>query len=226
MADDLDKPETDDDLYLARGEEVPRARPLMTGDVVTGLAIPGVSEEPAVGMAVTHPCSMRVDGVHLIPKVHVALVDPSEPLAWKTCPRSRMPLPELRPAEFYVVRFDLVGMVDSEALEAADRIACLAIRGVNILQQRLIWYFTRLVAPTGHLNELFTSVFEETDMQEEWVDRAVEADVAPDVAANDFHEWIRDDDGGKRRQDRLRDPQSRAPVRRALEAELRSRYGS
>lgn len=59
MADDLDKPETDDDLYLARGEEVPPARPLMTGDVFAGITIPGVSDEPAAGMAVTHPCSMR-----------------------------------------------------------------------------------------------------------------------------------------------------------------------
>lgn len=225
MADTLDKPDNDDEIYLARGDEVPPTRPLMTGDVFSPVVIPGVSEEDVVGMIVTHPCSMREDGVTLVPKLHAALVEPSDNVPWKSCARSRMPLPALRPGEFHLVRFDLVGMVDSHLLAQVPRLACMAMRGVNLLQQRLIWYFTRLAAPTGQLSQLFTPIFEEIDLQEEWVEAAIGAGTSPDAAADHFHEWIRADDGsGTRRQDRLRDPQARSMVRRSLDTEVRQRY--
>lgn len=224
MAGRLEKPDSDTDLYLARGSEVASARPLMTGDVFQGVIIPGVSEEPVLGMIVTHPCSMRTDGVHLVPSLHVALVEPSETVAWSSCPRDRMPLPTIRLGEFHVVHFDLMSMVASMELESAHRLACLAVRGVNLLQQRLIWYFTRFEVPTGQLNQLFAPVFEEVDMQEEWVEAATSLGISNADAVKEFHEWIRASDAsGIRRQDRLKDAQSRSTVRRALDAEIRSR---
>lgn len=136
-----------------------------------------------------------------------------------------MPLPGIGPHKFHVIRFDLLGMVESPVLKTADRIACMAVRGINILQQRLIWYFTRFAAPTAQLNQLFTPVFEEVDMQEEWVTNALNIGMEPDIASREFHNWLREnDDSGTRRQDQLRDPQTRPAVRRSMDAELRSRY--
>lgn len=225
MTNRLEKPDADDDLYLARGDEVPPSRPLMTGDVFPAVEIPGVLPNPTVALVVTHPCSMRNDGVHLAPLVHLALVEPCEPVPWASCPRDRMPLPSLRGDAFHVVRLDVIGMTDPSLLELDARIACMSVRGINLLQQRLIWYFTRLEAPTAQLTPLFAPVFEEVDLQEEWVEAAISAGTDVGTAIEDFHDWIRAvDDGGLRRQDRLRDPQARAMVRRELSAETRRRY--
>lgn len=223
----LDKPDHADDLYLARVDEVLPHRPLMTGDVFEGLTIPGVADEPGLGMLMTHPCSMRTDGVHLLPKLQVALVEPSETLPWTNCPRDRMPLPGLRHDEFHIVRFDLMGMITTSVLESAERTVCMTVRGINLLQQRLIWYFTRFEAPTGLLNDLFAPIFDEVDLQEEWVSAALSNGQDRETADEEFHEWIRADDGsGIPRQIRLAESQSRAMVRRALNTELRRRYGT
>jgi hypothetical protein len=197
----------------------------MTGDVIVGLAIPGVADD-ATGLLVTHPCSMRSDGVTMVPKLHVALVESCEPIAWASCPRDRMPIPELATDRFDVVRLDLVGMVETDQLDLNARAACLSERGVNLLQQRLVWYFTRFVAPTESLNQIFVPVFEEVDLHEEWVTAAVAGGIEPDAAARDFHDWIRgEDSSGVRRQERLKEAQSRAPVRREMKASLDARYG-
>jgi len=81
--------------------------------------------------------------------------------------------------------------------------------------------------PTGHLNRLFAPVFEEVDLQEAWVEAATDAGGSAYGAVAEFHDWIRADDGtGVRRQDRLKDPQTRSPVRRALQAEIKHRFSN
>lgn len=226
MAGRLDQPAGDDEIYLARGDEVVSGRRLLTGDVVAEITIPGVTSDPGLGMIVTHPCSMTIDGVAMIPALHIAKVEPSEVIPWPSCPRDRMPIPALDNDSFRVVRFDLIGMVEISALAAGDRLACMSVRGVNILQQRLIWYFTRFEAPTANLNQLFAPVFEEVDLQELWVEASLEAGVPTPEAESAFHDWIRGDDGtGTRWQDRLKDPQARAAVRRAMQSEIERQIG-
>lgn len=225
MAGRLEQPKVDDEIYLSRGDEVLSARRLLTGDVLADIIIPGVATDLGLGMIVTHPCSMVTDGVNLIPSLHVAKVEPSDVTPWPSCPRDRMPIPNLDHGTFHVVRFDLIGMITTSDLEAARRLATLSVRGVNLLQQRLIWYFTRFEVPTAQLNQLFTPVFEEVDLQEIWVEAATEAGVTTVDAVSTFHQWIRADDGtGTRRQDRLKDAQARPAIRRALQTEVANQF--
>ena len=121
-------PAAEDDLYLARGDEVIIGRRLLTGDVMADILIPGVASEPSLGMIVTHPCSMTTDGVNMIPALHVAKVEPSDQIAWASCPRDRIPLPGLE-IGFQVVRFDLIGMVDTAVLRASQRLVARACAG-------------------------------------------------------------------------------------------------
>ena len=68
--------EVPDRLYLARGAEVPTLRPLFTGDVIDGVAIPGV-QETGTAMIVAHPCSMRSGSV-ITARVLAAAVQPHD----------------------------------------------------------------------------------------------------------------------------------------------------
>jgi hypothetical protein len=50
----LDRPASADELYLARGDEVEPYRPVLTGDVFSGVSIPGVPHDD-LGMVISHP---------------------------------------------------------------------------------------------------------------------------------------------------------------------------
>lgn len=224
-AEALEAPGSPSDLYLASSAaEVEQARPFMTGDVFDGITIPGSSpESEGLGIVLTHPCSMRADGVRLIPRLHVASVTagPQIPLRkWRDGHFKVMPLPELDGGH-YAARFEQMGPVDSASLLPAKRIACLSPYGIHLLQQRFIWYLTRFLAPTHRLAEATASVFEEADLEEEWVIRATQRGAVRDAAAAAFHEWVRSpDESGTSPQDQLADPQRRAGVRRAMKHHL------
>jgi hypothetical protein len=47
-----------EDIYLARGSDVPIARPVFTGDVFDDVPIPGVQNQ-GLAIVVAHPCSIR-----------------------------------------------------------------------------------------------------------------------------------------------------------------------
>ena len=67
--DTLECPDAAEHLYLAASpDEVPIARPVMTGDVFTDIAVPGL-DGTGLAIVLTHPCSMRVDGVNLAPRL-------------------------------------------------------------------------------------------------------------------------------------------------------------
>jgi hypothetical protein len=139
---------------------------------------------------------------------------------WSTGFYRVMPLPGLGD-EFYAAKFDEIGLVPSDVVRSAQRLVCLTPFGINLLQQRFIWYLTRFVAPTYRLNEACAAVFEEADLCEEWVRVAAERGVAADEAAAAFHDWIRAADSSDlTRQRQLEEPQRRAVVRRDMRRHL------
>jgi hypothetical protein len=77
---ELESPRTPDDLYLARGDDVCGARPILTGDVLDDVEVtePDGSRARLSVMIVEHPCSLRSDGVNLVPKLLVAAVRPEK----------------------------------------------------------------------------------------------------------------------------------------------------
>lgn len=224
--DALECPDAAEHLYLATSpEEVPIARPLMTGDIFTDMAVPGL-DGTGLAIVLTHPCSMRVDGVNLAPRLLMARVIPSNPIplqAWRNGHFKVMPLPDLLGAHHSGL-FDEIGLVESPSLLENVRTACMTPHGVHLLQQRFIWHLTRFLAPTHRLAEATGAVFVEADLQEEWVEASVSHGDAPREAAESFHEWIRSpDQAGVVRQDQLKKTDLRAGIRRQMRMHLRSR---
>lgn len=216
----LEPASSPDRLYLAVGEDVNPSRPLFTGDVFERLDIPGVGE--TAGILVGHPCSIRGRAGSLQRSLPIAAVESHDVVPdekWSTGYLNRMALPGL-PLDhgFHVVRLDLFGLVATATVMAATRVACLSHPGINQLQQRLVFHQTRLEVPTGQFQAAFDHTYEEADLLEEWV-----TDLDGDEASllSDFETWIRD--GDPSRQDRLKVPQERAPLRREMRAEIRRR---
>ena len=225
--DALERPDAAEHLYLAASpEEVPLSRPLMTGDVFTDIVVPGL-DNAGLAVVLTHPCSMRVDGVNLAPRLLMARVVPSNPIplkAWRSGHFKVMPLPELLGAHHSAL-FDEIGLVESSTLPKHVRTACLAPHGVHLLQQRFIWYLTRFLAPTHRLAEATDEVFEEADLQEEWVETSVDHGDDPRNAADTFHEWIRSpDSSGVPRQDQLKKTDLRPGLRRQVRTHLQEKF--
>lgn len=222
---DLESPSSAADLFLASAvDEVEESRPILTGDVFAEVQIPGL-DAPGLAIVLTHPCSMRRDGVNLAERLLMAEVRAYQnvPLTgWATGHYRVMPLPQLDGEATYAALFDNIGLVRSDELAGHQRVACLTPLGINLLQQRLIWYLTRFVVPTFRLNESCSAVFEEAELCEEWAIQRVTEGSSIDVAYAEFHEWIRDvDSSGQMRQQGLADPQRRAGIRRAMREALK-----
>ena len=137
MADELAAPDTPDELYRTRGGDVSPSRPLLQGDVFRNVEIPGVGDEPGLGIVLQHACSMR-NGSRLREKLLMARCRPNDPIPldrWNGY-YSLMPLPELIPGKpsFNSAVFDLCGLVLSSRLSRADRIACLDDLGICLLE--------------------------------------------------------------------------------------------
>ena len=226
--DRLESPPSTDSIYLASSvEEVEEARPILTGDVFEELDIPGV-DQVGYGMIVTHPCSMRADGVRLSDKLLIARVAHSTVIPfsrWETGHFKVMPLPDLM-GQHHSVLLDEIGRVSSSALYNRKRVACLSPFGINLLQQRFIWHLTRFLVPTYLLGKAAEGVFEEVDLCEEWVSFVRRAGGDVSSAPVEFHGWIRsEDDSGVMRQERLSEPQQRAVIRKQMRNYLAKEYG-
>ena len=227
MSNDLlEIPDSPDDLYLAASpDEVEAARPYMTGDVFRDVSIPGV-ESTGHGIVLTHPCSMRSNGIDLAKRLLVARVAASDQIPldkWRDGYFKVMPLPGMLDGHFSA-KFNEIGLVRSQSLLPDERMACLTPLGINLLQQRFIWYLTRFFAPTNRLNEAAESVFEEAELLEEWISTIREAGGSDPEGIRAFHEWIRIKDAtGNSRQDLLADPQRRAGVRQEMRHHLSAR---
>ena len=219
----LECPDAAEDLYLAaKRDEVEAYRPVLTGDVFEDVAIPGVGGR-GLGIVLTHPCSMRADGVTLAKRLLLARVSASSeiPLGrWKGGHFKVMPLPRLMD-EHHSALFEEMGMVESTVLPRTNRVACLTPYGINLLQQRFVWHLTRFLVPTHRLGEVSEAVFEEVDLCAEWVSEASSAGGDPSAAERAFHEWIRSrNESGSRRQDLLRVPQRRAGIRQEMKSQI------
>ncbi|MCY3953250.1 MAG: hypothetical protein OXG69_12020 [bacterium] len=216
---ELECPDTAEHLYLAAAlHEVEASRPVLTGDVFEDVVIPGVAGS-GLRIVLTHPCSMRSDGVSLARRLLMARVVAGRAIPlkeWKTGHFKVMPLPLLLGAQ-YSARFEDMGMVESKIVRDAKRLACPAPYGINLLQQQFVWSLTRFMVPTHRLGEASEAVFEEVDLCTEWVSEACSAGCDSAGAERAFHEWIRStDESGMRRQDLLREPQRRAGIRQEM----------
>ncbi|WP_194821815.1 hypothetical protein [Micromonospora sp. S-DT3-3-22] len=182
---DLEAPRREEELYLARQDEVNPLRPPMTGDVYCDVAIPGVSDEEdpsgeGLAMILAHPCSMR-EGPVLRQRIPVARVVPWNKEisfgAWRSNHISIMPLPHLiqsSKSEMYAVVFERIGRVDSAELEISRRTASLTEYGIAVMQQRRIFFDTRAVVEIDALMEACAGVILETELAEEWNDALID----------------------------------------------------
>lgn len=220
----LEHPPTPDALYVASNpEDVEPNRPILTGDVFEDVLIPGV-DDSGMAIVITHPCSMRRDGVNLTEKLLMAKVTPYQEVpfdSWEEGHFRVMPLPGLL-GQPHAARFLEIGLVPSDLLVATQRLACMSPFGINLLQQRLVWYLTRFAVPTHKLNEVCERVFIEADLLEEWVIESLDRGIDRPTAEQSFHDWIRADWGALgSRQEAIADSQHRATVRREMREELK-----
>jgi len=218
-----------DALYRARGDEVSHTRPIFTGDVFTGVQLPGSTGSVKARSVVVlqHPCSMRTNGIDLAWQVLVAEVANRKQIAesdWVGGHFNLMPFPDLRPkvttqARHQAANFDNLYTVAPGVL--ASRIASLSPFGVNLLLQRWVHYSSRVIVPTHNFHEQTVAFYEEADLIEEWCDEVGTADQRADVLA--CLEWLRTDRDGTNYQEMLRNPQAHSMIRRSMRSELRER---
>lgn len=215
-----------DDLYLARGDEVPVTRPVMSGDVFTGVDVGAHDQEQGLILVVAHPCSMRGAGGRLRPCLTVAPIRPYQavPLqGWATGHHNVFPLPELTEDDDAPRAASLLELATAASTELRSdrRIASLTTRGVLLLQQRLVYSLTRVLVGLEQFEEQSAHVLLEAELEDEWVEAltdegAGESEMSKQSAA--FAAYM--DDGHR---DLLLDPARRTDVARAVRAEFRAR---
>jgi hypothetical protein len=213
-----------EELYRASGEEVNPLRPFFTGDVFAQV-VTSEAAGASMAMIVGHPCSMRSGG-RLSDRLLMATVREQPalpPSAWECGHYAKMPLPDVVEAgRLHVAHLDDIGMLQTDRLRSARRIACLSEFGVNMLQQRVVWHLTRLEVQTFTFHEAFAHTQDEADLLEEWNDVVCTAGVREVDAIAAFEQFVRADRGaGKSLQDNLKDPQLRSAVRATCRAEAR-----
>lgn len=200
MVDPLETPRSVADLYLARGDEVQVFRPILTGDVFSGIEIPGVEriagDEELLAMVVSHPCTMRAGHVLKpgLQMVRVVRHELFELKAWSNGHYDKMPLPELsewvdaddylgedgaaevalrRQETFHVALLEERGRVATEALDLRRRRACLSAEGIALLQQRMSVGDNRFVPPVEELAKVCDAVLVEAELLEQWSEALV-----------------------------------------------------
>ncbi|MEU2995830.1 hypothetical protein [Streptomyces sp. NPDC001758] len=224
MAHNMDKPTDPADLYRAFGDDVNPARPVLTGDVFEAVEVTNLdgTSTPRTVMLLDHPCSLRgEDGLNLAPRLVTAEVRPTTQGSWRQGNYNRMFLPPPFPladgkANPCAAFFDSSYHVTPEQLAAGRRIACLSTVGINIMLQRRVKHFSRVTVPTMDFLDANLGVFEEADLIEDWCLLREDDDVKTDEAVAECVAWLREDIGGRRRQDLLKDPQQRSTVRQQL----------
>jgi hypothetical protein len=220
----LESPDDPQDLYLARGDDIPTWRPVNTGDVFAGVPLTIGGERAGRAMVLTHPCTMRTDGVRLVDRLLMAPVEPADPLPMWRGHYARMPLPELEPGQGHAADFDRIEPVASEALDPAARLAAMQPVGINLLLQQLVHYLTRVVIETSQFNVACGAGVAEVDLIEEWLEESLDGGADLDEAAVACHTWLRSIPEGSQAspQRRLNEPQQRAAVRREARAQVRA----
>jgi hypothetical protein len=237
----LGRPESEDDLYLARGDEVEPYRPLLQGDVFSEVFIPGVEIVHEFAVVASHPCSMRRGAVlrerlQLLPVTtypHVPLDD------WPVGHFRVFPLPSLDPARsghHFAAIYEEVGMVRSSELTPHRRVATLTERGILLFQQRQIFNGSRADISLSTLAKASAAVLAEAELLEDWNAALAAArceagedllDVLPDeAAAFDAFLSAPASAGSESLRDMLRTEHLRPAVRRAVRAEIARRVAA
>lgn len=229
----LDRPESADDLYLDRGDPTEPWRPIMQGDVFTGVVIPHARDHEAIQIT-THPCTMRGAQGRLKPVLQAAPVVNYQqvPLEnWRTGHLRVLPLPDLQGADSAprAALFDQVGLFLTDELDLDRRLACLSDEGILLLQQRFVCCLTRVNLKLSTLDVASRHVLEEAELLEEWNETLARprvgdgedlASVLEDEAA-EFDALLSAGDPQLRLG--LLDPATRAQVRRAVRQEIVAR---
>jgi hypothetical protein len=221
----LAAPASTAELYRGYGDDIPIARPLLTGDVLTDVTIDGEAHDGTI-MIVAHPCSMRGARGRLLPRVVVAPIRTYQQVPFDQWPDGHfkvMPLPQMH-AEgdetSRAVHLLELTAVRSERLDRARRILALKDRGIHILQQRLVYSLTRVEVGLEKLHEQTAHVLLEAELEEEWVDELA-ADTEPDCIAAESEAFTQFMDDGHR--DVLKDSTRRSDTVRLVRAEIRRR---
>jgi hypothetical protein len=225
---ELESPDSAEELYRYRGQDVVRARPIFQDDVFEHVEIPGLDDGPGLAMVMTHPCTMRGKGGLLQPRLLMGRVAPSAimRLPWKGSFKL-FPLPELVPGRtggHWAVNFEDMGPVRTELLGFDDRIACLDDRGVLLLQQRHTHHLTRYVVETQVLYEQSAPVLVEAELLEEWLGAALHRVDDQGWDAAQRQETTMFDDFFSSMRDHLKDASRRAAVRRNVLQEIERRF--
>lgn len=221
---ELAGPKSPDALYLARGSETPRCRPVMTGDVFGEVSIPGVEDSAGLAMVVAHPCSMR-EGAHLRSHVHMARVSSEAPIplpGWRGH-YGVMPLPDLTGPSDATQRavFELSGRVPTASLAPERRIACLDNGGIILLLQRLAFNLTRVAVELEVIYDSIAPILDEAELLEDWIAERTKSETTDWSAAIAREEesfdraMIEEVDGSSMRK-RLQDRSNRAAVQRHI----------
>ncbi|MDO4099012.1 hypothetical protein QKG88_07310 [Clavibacter michiganensis] len=203
-------------LYDELGE-VSRYRPLLQGDIFSGVDLPELGPEPYLVQVVAHPCAMR-KGHDLLSHITVAPVAKSGPVgSWNGSLRI-MPLPSLVDGDHYATQFVSVTAARADKLRIEKRIASLSHRGIYVLQQRLIKHYTRLEVGLVELHKQSAPTLEEASLQFDWVETCLRAVQAPsgaqiNAAIKSFDDWLRQ--GSPSPQELLKEEVNFVDVRRA-----------
>jgi hypothetical protein len=239
MSARLDGPDTADELYLARFDQVGPYRPVMTGDIFQEVTIPGVGLDHEAAMVISHPCNMRAgarlrDRIQMIPIVNYQDVPLQQ---WTTGGHARVyPLKdlELLDGDACAARFDETGMVASGELSPEKRVLCLTERGVLLLLQRQIYAQSRAVIALATLEAAVAHVLAEAELLEEWNEELVpsrltsvsEIGEALELEATEFEAFMSDEGRDMPLRAALLEQHRRANVRRIVRSEIKRRVGA
>lgn len=235
MANELDRPDDVDQLYLERGDPVAPWRPVLTGDVFRGPPVPGL--DPAeLTMIVAHPCTMREDRGRLRERLQAVPVRPYQevPLdAWGTGYLKVFPLPEVWDGRSVAARLDEFGMVRTEQLDLDARVACLSEEGIRLLLQRFFACFARVTVGLSTLGTALLGPLTEAELLEDWnealarqrVESGADRNDALTEEASEFDAVLstRNPETGARLRDGLTDSVSASRVRREVREEIKRR---
>lgn len=161
----------DDDGILEFDEDALRLKPVMTGDLFTGVAAAG-EESPIDVMVAGHPCTIR-RGVELKPRVPCIRVVEHEWVPYRAWPRHSHACFPI--SEAVGIGQGRCGALDDWVTVGAAELArerrrlTLQDRGILVFQQRLIHSLSRFVTPIDALDEASRHVLAEAELEYDWV---------------------------------------------------------
>jgi hypothetical protein len=245
LAERLGEPPSPEAIYL--GEASPY-RPIVTGDIFGGIAVPGPYAEAALAMVVAHPSAMR-RGAELEEWAKAAPIAPVDGVSKKKWTRGHLgvfPLPRLatiaKKNGFEVedrpwgALLDFAAPIETAKLDVQRRVACLSPDGIHLLLQRLVHADTRVAVREDTLAAAFAPKLQEIEMLETWNEDLVRpqvdagGDLAEELAtgAQDFEEVmnVKGDGGVTSIRELLESGSGVGTAHKRLAAEIRMRRDS